>query len=111
MSTDVLGVLRSLDREKLMERMATELPDIRRELGVSQEDLSEKTGVAAAKLRAAENDKRSLRWSEFMAILFVIWNNDIGRGILESKGLFPTELKEALSVNKNAHAPETVAYD
>ena len=45
-----------------------------------------------------------------MSILFVIWNNDIGRGILDSKGLFPDELKAALSVNRNAHAPETEAH-
>jgi len=51
--------------------------------------------------------KRSLKWSEFMSILFVLWNNDIGRGIVEAKGLFPEALKRAMSVNRNAHAPVT----
>ena len=37
----------------------------------------------------------------------VIWNNNIGRGLLDSKGLFPDEVKSALSVNRNAHAPVT----
>ena len=42
---------------------------------------------------------------EYMSILFVIWNDNIGRGILESKGLFPNELKNAMQVNRNEHAP------
>lgn len=99
--------LRSLDRESLIEKMAKELPDIRRQLNVTQEALAEKTGVDVAKIKAAESGKRALKWSEFMSILFVIWNNDIGKGILDSKGLFPEELKKALSVNRNAHAPVT----
>ncbi|WP_029199522.1 helix-turn-helix domain-containing protein [Oribacterium sp. NK2B42] len=107
MTADALDGLKSLDREALMEKMAEELPDIRRQLNVTQEALAEKTGVDVAKIKAAENGKRSFKWSEFMSILFVIWNNDIGKGILDSKGLFPDELKKALSVNRNAHAPMT----
>ena len=107
MPEDALDELKLLDRGALMERMVAELPEIRKALKVSQESLAEKTGVDAAKLKACENGKRTLIWSEYMSILFVIWNNDIGRGILESRGLFPDALKKALSVNRNAHAPET----
>lgn len=107
MTVNALDGLKSLDREALMEKMAEELPDIRNQLKVTQEALAEKTGVDVAKIKAAESGKRALKWSEFMSILFVIWNNDIGKGILDSKGLFPEELKKALSVNRNAHAPVT----
>lgn len=107
MTADALDGLKSLDREALMEKMAEELPEIRDQLKVTQEALGEKTGVDAAKIKAVESGKRALKWSEFMSILFVIWNNDIGKGILDSKGLFPDELKKALSVNRNAHAPMT----
>lgn len=109
MTEDALDGLKQLDREALVERMGSELPEIRKGLDLTIEALAEKTGVDAQKIRSAENGKRSLKWSEFMSILFVIWNNDIGRGILDSKGLFPDELKKALSVNRNAHAPETAA--
>ena len=107
MAEDALDGLKLLDREALMERMAGELPDIRKRLNVTQEALAEKTGVDAAKIKACENGKRALKRSEYMSILFVIWNNDIGRGLLDSKGLFPEALKKALSVNRNAHAPVT----
>ena len=107
MTADALDGLKSLDREALMEKMADELPDIRDQLKVTQEALGEKTGVDVVKIKAIESGRRALKWSEFMSILFVIWNNDIGKGILDSKGLFPDELKKALSVNRNAHAPMT----
>ena len=109
MTADALDGLRSIDREALMEKMAEELPDIRAQLDVTQDALAEKTGVGAQKIKAAESGRRAFKWSEFMSILFVIWNNDIGRGILDSKGLFPDELKAALTVNRNAHAPVTEA--
>ena len=104
---DALEGLKLLNRDELMSRMAAELPQIREELNLTVDALAEKTGVDEQKLKATENGKRNLKWSEFMSILFVIWNNDIGRGILDSRGLFPDELKKALSVNRNAHAPVT----
>ena len=108
-STDTFEALRKLDKAALMERMAAELPDIRGELSVTQEELAGKTGVDAAKIKAAEAGKRRFKWSEYMSILFVIWNNDIGKGLLDRKNLFPDELKAAMSVNRNYHAPETAA--
>lgn len=107
MTEDALDRLKRLDRNALMEHMAAELPGIRKQLKITQEDLAEKTGVDAVKIKAVENGKRSLKWSEFMSILFVIWNNDIGKGILDSKELFPDTLKKVMSVNRNAHAPVT----
>jgi len=104
---DVLEGLKKLDREALMNRMAAELPEIRESLNVTIDALAEKTGIDAAKLKASENGKRALKWSEYLSLVFVIWNNNIGRGLLDSKGLFPDELKNALSVNRNAHAPVT----
>ena len=84
------------------------LPQIRGQFHISQEALAEKTGVDTEKIKSAENGKRNLKWSEYMSILFVIWNNEIGRGILDEMGLFPDALKKALSVNRNAHTSGTL---
>ena len=109
MREDAFAGFKNLDRDALVRQMAEALPQIRRRFDISQEELAEKTGVDAAKIKAAEKGRRDLKWSEFMSILFVIWNNDIGKGMLDEEGLFPEELKRALSVNRNAHAPVTEA--
>ena len=47
MAADALDGLKQLDRDALVERMAVELPGIRKDLKVTQEALVEKTGVDA----------------------------------------------------------------
>ena len=102
---DVFKGIDALNKDELVGRMAEELPDIREKLGVSAELLAKKTGMDKEHLEQAESGEGNLKWSEYMSLLFVIWNNDIGRGIIETKGLFPDALKKAMSVNRNAHAP------
>lgn len=104
---DAIDALNELDRDAVMGRMAEALPVIRKTLKVSLEELADKTGMDADRLTAIEEGTRSMLWSEYMSILFVLWNNDIGRGLLESKGLFPDALKKAMSLNRNAHPPVT----
>jgi len=104
---DEFAGLNALDRDLLMSRLIDELPGIRETLKVSADAMADKTGIDKELFKLIETGKRSLKWSEFMSILFVLWNNDIGRGIVEAKGLFPEALKRAMSVNRNAHAPVT----
>ena len=104
---DVFEALNAMDRDAVMGRLVDELPRLRKELDVKVEDLAEKAGVDKDKLKAVEAGEDKLIWSEYMSILFVFWNNDIGRSLVESKGLFPNALKRAMSINKNAHAPIT----
>ena len=101
--TDAIDALTALDREEVMKKMADELPVIRETLNVRREELADKTGIDAERLRDIEHGAQSMVWSEYMSLLFVIWNNDVGRGILESKSLFPDVLKKAMSVNRNVH--------
>lgn len=105
--SDVMDALTALDREAVMNRLAEELPGIRKTLKVKLEELADKTGIEADRLKDIENGSQTMIWSEYMSILFVIWNNNVGRGILETKGLFPDALKKAMSLNRNAHPPVT----
>lgn len=95
--------LGAMDQDALMSRMAAELPEIREKLGIKLNDLADKIDMEEGKLRQIEAGKRNMKWSEFMSLLFIIWSNDVGRNIVESKGLFPDALKNAMSVNRNAH--------
>lgn len=102
---DSFNGLKALDRKNLMDRMAEELPIIRDQLGISMQKLAPKVGIEEERLIKVEEGEENLQWSEFMSILFVLWNNDIGRGIVESKGLFPDALKQAMATNRNEHKP------
>ncbi len=68
-------------------RMAEALPEIREKLGISVELLAKKTGMDKEHLEQAEAGESSFKWSEYMSLLFVIWNSDIGRRLCRSTGM------------------------
>ena len=99
------GLLGNVDREALPRSMGEALPGLREELGVSVNALSRKSGVSAARISGAERGVAPLKWGEYLSILSLFWESEKGRRAVEGLGLFPKELKEAFSVNRNAHAP------
>lgn len=105
MAQDTEKELQTLDRDVLMSRMAAELPDIRKTLRVSADCVADKLEMDHGRYLQIEEKKQELNWSEYMSLLFLFWNNETGRAIIESKGLFPNVLKRAMSVNRNTHTP------
>lgn len=106
MGRAVMEELQELDRELLMRRMAAELPEIRKLLGVSRVSLTSRIEMDPERYKNIEDKKENLNWSEYMSLLFLFWNNETGRNIIESRGLFPDILKRAMSVNRNVHATQ-----
>ena len=104
--TDSFDGLKALDRDLLMSQMAEALPDIQDKIGITVNELAIKVGMEEQKLAMIEEGDK-FQWIEFMSILFVLWNNDRGRGIIEDKGLFPDALKKAMATNRNEHIPVT----
>ena len=80
--------------------MARELPDIRRMLSLLREDLEEKTNIGTKRIAAIEEGRQEMKWSEFLSVVFILWSDEGGRKLLDEKGLFPEELKNAMSVNR-----------
>ena len=96
--------LEELDRGKLIESMQSELPEMG-VLDLTDERLSDMSGIGMDRLRAAKRGSLGLKWSEYLTLLFIFWKNDRSRHLIEEKGLFPKELKEAMATNRYAHAP------
>lgn len=92
-----------LDKEKLTEKFTAELPDILEKLDLSVDKLSRISGISLDKLLEVCNGNRVIMWNEFMSVLFILWRNNQGKALIEEKNLFPEELKEVLSINKNEH--------
>ncbi len=97
--------LKTLDRDKLIEKLVLSLPGIREELDLSYEDLERATNIGVSRIAAIEEGRQVPKWSEYLSVVFVLWANESCRSLLEERGLFPVELKKAFSVNRNAHDP------
>ena len=89
-----------IDRKGLAKLMARELPDIRCRLSLLREDLEEKTNIGTKRIVAIEEGRQEMKWSEFLSVVFILWSDEDGRKLLDEKGLFPEELKNAMSVNR-----------
>ena len=103
MSDIALQELDMIDRDALMERMARELPHISGEMGTSPTGIAYRTGLDKGRMELLVSGKRKMKWSEYMSILFVLWDDAKGREMVEEKELFPEALKNAMKVNRNAH--------
>jgi hypothetical protein len=86
-----------------LENFRSRLPAVREELGLSPEDMEIRTSIGAKRIKAIEEGRQKLKWSEYLSIVFGLWSSETGRTILEEKELFPEELRRAMSVNRNAH--------
>ena len=88
--------------------MQKALPPIMEQLELTDEVLARKSGIAKERIRNAKKAadmEKFLKWSEYLTLLFIFWTSERGRSLVEKEGLFPKELKDALSVNRNVHLP------
>lgn len=103
MSDVIIEGLNEIDRESLMERLASELTLIGGEMGCSVSGIAERTGLDSDRLHMIVSGKRKMKWSEYLSILFVLWDDDRGRGLAEERGYFPDALKRVMTINRNNH--------
>ena len=95
--------LETIDKDELIRILIEALPEIKEQLGLEYADLERATNIGAKRISAFEEGRQRPRWSEYLSLVFVLWRDEKGRGMVEEKGLFPEELKLAFSVNRNAH--------
>jgi len=100
---DTIEKLNGIDRDALMERLASELPWVSGEMGDSIRGIAIRTGLDRERLSLIVSGKRKMKWSEYLSILFVLWDDDKGRKIVEERGYLPEELRAAMTVNRNDH--------
>ena len=98
-----LQELNTIDRDALMGRFARELPYISGEMGTTPRGIAHRTGMDKDRMQLLVSGRRKMKWSEYLSILFVLWDDDKGREMVEEKDLFPEALKKAMKVNKNVH--------
>ncbi|MBQ9361214.1 MAG: hypothetical protein IJT96_09295 [Lachnospiraceae bacterium] len=103
MAEMIIDEMNGLDRNSLMKKLLAELPEIGEEAGLSSGEIGWRAGMPGDRMHQLAEGRRTMRWSEYMSILFVLWSDDKGRVVLDRKGLFPVALRNAMSVNRNDH--------
>lgn len=95
--------LKQLDRDALTETLASELPMISGAMGMRPSEIAWRTGLNKDRLSLILSGKRKMKWSEYMSILFFLWDDEKGREVVEKYGLFPDVLKNAMTVERGFH--------
>ena len=78
-------------KELLIKNMTENLPTLRKRLGISQEELSEKVGVSRT-IAGIENKKRSMSWNMFLSLLLIFIKNEDTDRLLNVMGIYTDEL-------------------
>ena len=99
----ILDGLNTLDRAGLMRRMIDELPEISKKMGTTAGAVASRAGIDEGRFKLLRTGKRSMDWSEYMSLLFVLWSDRRSHDIIEERGFFPDALKSAMSINRNMH--------
>ena len=79
-------------KELLIKNMTENLPTLRKRLGISQEELSEKVGVSRSTIAGIENKKRSMSWNMFLSLLLIFIKNEETDRLLNVMGIYTDEL-------------------
>lgn len=79
-------------KEQLTDNMVSNLPVLRKALGVSQEGLANMIGLNRSTVAAIENRKRKLPWDTFLALLLVFTKNKETDRLLNAMEIYTDEL-------------------
>ena len=79
-------------KEIIIKNMTENLPTLRKRLGISQEELSEKVGVSRSTIAGIENKKRSMSWNMFLSLLLIFIKNEDTDRLLNVMGIYTDEL-------------------
>lgn len=78
-------------RREICERMARELPVLRKSIGLNQTQLGELAGVSRSTVNNIERNK-SMGWDMFLALLMIFTRNKSTEKLIDAFDLFPDEL-------------------
>ncbi len=83
----------------LIDILTEELPALRAQIAITQEDLCEIVGISRQTYSAIETKKRKMSWNVFLSLIMFFTHNDKTAPVIESIGAFSDELRELLNVN------------
>jgi hypothetical protein len=99
--TEIL--LDKITQMRLTVALAEVFPEIKEKLSISDDTISEITGIEPEKISGISSRRYIPSWQEYLTLVFLFISNEKSRSFVEEKGLFPKQLKEAMAVNRKEH--------
>jgi len=90
------------------DRMAENLPMLRKKLGLSQTEIGKLIGVSRQAISSFENKVRLMPWQNFVSLLFVFNENAGTRSILPVLEIYTPELVEIFRTGDFTRMTSTV---
>ena len=81
-----------MQKNILLENMVTNLPTLRKRLGISQAELSTKIGMSRSTIAAIENRKRTMTWNVFLSLILIFTKNKDTDKLLNVMEIYTDEL-------------------
>lgn len=88
-----------IEKERLTERFALELPVMRARIGITQDEISGIIGISRQTYSSIETGKRKMSWTTFVALLFVFYHNPATRDLVENAGIFTDDFRMVLETD------------
>ena len=82
----------STNREQLIDKMADNLPVLRKKLKLSQEDLAQLIGSSRFTVMEIENKKRKMTWTTFLSLVLLFDKNEETAVLLRALEIYTDEL-------------------
>jgi len=95
----------ALDKSKYCRLLAKNLPTLRQQANISQEELCTRLGFSRQSLSNYETGRKEMGWTCFAAIVLFFYMYDNTRSIMETMGIVDEDIGFVLDLNKKLNIP------
>ena len=92
----------SYNRDELTDKMANNLPVLRKMLKLTQEDLGRIIGSSRSTIMEIETKKRKMTWTTFLSLVFLFEKNEGTAVMLRALNIYTDELDAFIKQEGNA---------
>lgn len=92
----------SYSREQLIDKMADNLPVLRKKLKLTQEDLARIVGSSRSTVMEIETKKRKMTWTTFLSLVLLFDKNEDTAVLLRALDIYTDELDAYFKQEGNA---------
>ena len=89
----------NFDKDAYLYRLVNELPVLRSELGLSQNELAGIIDVSRQTYSSIETGRRKMSWDTYLSLIFVFDNNKETHDHIRNSGLFPYSIIRNTKMN------------